>query len=121
MTRIRKTKKGIIKKESDHIVLIPTFKNTFKISEKKELIEMFNLKNIICQRAFKEYTSNTKMLSSVLKSEDNIDVITERLIKKINRCIAMAFKKVRITHKKKSKLEILHSKMRKLKEENNQE
>ena len=121
LTRIRKTKKGTIKKESDHNVLITTFKNTFKISEKKEKIEMFNLKNIVCQRAFKEYTSNIKMLSSVLNSEETIDVITERLIKKINGCLVMTYKKVRITQKKKSKVEILHSKMNKLKEENNQE
>ena len=56
LTRIRKTKKGIIKKESDHNVLITTFKDTFKTTEKKEKTEMYNLKNKECQKAFKAYT-----------------------------------------------------------------
>ena len=43
LTRIRKTKKGVIKKESDHNVLITTFKDTFKATEKKEKTEMYNL------------------------------------------------------------------------------
>ena len=82
---------------------------------------MYNLKNTECQLKFKEYSSNTKMLSSVLDSEENIDILTERLLKKINGCITMTFKKVRITQNKEGKLESLQAKMRKLKKENNHE
>ena len=45
LTRIRKTKKGIVKKESDHNVLITTFKNTFKLIKESSKTEMYNLKN----------------------------------------------------------------------------
>ena len=121
LTRISKTKKGVIKKESDHNVLITTFKDTFKTTDNKEKSEMYNLKNKECQKAFKAYTSNTNMLSSVLNADEDIDVLTERLIKKVNGCIAMTFKKVRITRTKKNKLEILHDKMRMFKKENNKE
>ena len=58
------------------------------------------------------------MLSSVLDSEEPIDILTERLLKKTNGCIAMTFKKVRITQHKECKLDKLQDKMRRLKEEN---
>ena len=121
LTRIRKTKKGIFKKESDHNVLITTFKDTFKTTEKKEKTEMYSPKNKECQKAFKAYTSNTNMLSSVLNADEDIDTITERLVKKVNGCIAMNFKKVRITRNKKNKLERRHDRMRDLKKENKHE
>ena len=36
LTQMRKTKKGIIKKESNHNILVTTFSDTFEISETKE-------------------------------------------------------------------------------------
>ena len=45
LTQIRKTKKGIIKKESDHNILVTTFSDTFESSETKEKEEVYNLKN----------------------------------------------------------------------------
>ena len=51
------------------------------------------------------------MLSSVLDSNENIDVLTNRLIKKIQGCIATTFKKVRVTNNKKGKLEKLYAKL----------
>ena len=116
LTKIRKTKKGIIKKESDHNVLVTTFSDTFESSETKEKEEMYNLKNKECQKKFKMYTSYTHMLSSVLDSKEDINVLTDRLIRKIQGCIASTFKKVRITNNKKSKLERLYEKLSELKE-----
>ena len=102
LTRIKKTKQGIKRKESDHNALITTFKRNFRVNEKTNKKETFNLKNKEAQKKFKEYTSNTKMLSSVLDSEDDIDTLTRRLVKKINGCIAINFKKVRINTAKKT-------------------
>ena len=82
---------------------------------------MYNLKNKECQLKFKVYTSNTNMLSSVLNSEEDINVLTCQLIKKIDGCSAMTLKKVRITHNKIGKLEKLQEKMRKLKGANKPE
>ena len=77
---------------------------------------MYNSKNKECQQRFKAYTSNTKNVSSVLDSEEDIDIFTKRFINKIDGCIAMTFKKVRITHNKKGQLEKLMDKARKLKD-----
>ena len=121
LSRIRKTKKGTVKKESDHNFLITTFKSTFKNTKENKKTEMYNLKNKECQLKFKAYTSNTNMLSSVLNSEEDINVLTRRLIKKIDGCIAMSLRKVRITHNKKGKLDRLQEKMRNLKGANKPE
>ena len=53
LTKIKKTKKGVIKKESDHNILITTFSDTFGSNEKKEKEEVYNIKNKDCQRKFK--------------------------------------------------------------------
>ena len=115
LTRIKKTKQGIKRKESDHNALITTFKRNFRVNEKTNKKETFNLKNKEAQKKFKEYTSNTKMLSSVLDSEDDIDTLTRRLVKKINGCIAINLKKVRINTAKKTPLEKLYEKVNRLK------
>ena len=119
LTKIRKTKKGIIKKENDHNILVTIFNNTFESNETKEKEEVYNLKNKDCQKKFKKYTSNTNMLSSVLDSDEHINLLTDRLIRKIHGCIASTFKKVRITNNKKSKLERLYGKLSELKEDKN--
>ena len=62
LSRIRKTKKGNVHKESDHNVLLTTFIQTVETTNKKDKTEIYNLKNAECQRKFKQYTSNTKIL-----------------------------------------------------------
>ena len=66
LTRIRKTKKGIHTKESDHNVLVSEFECKVKHDEDEETNELYNLKNKECQAEFKKYTSKTKMLSSTI-------------------------------------------------------
>ena len=80
------------------------------MNEKTNKKETYNLKNKDAQKKFKEYTNNTKIPSSVLDSEDYIDTLTKRLVKKINGCIAINFKKVRINTVKKTPLEKLMKK-----------
>ena len=87
LTRIISTKKGIIKKESDHNVLLTEFSCKVDTSEKKHKEEIYNLKNRDCQIKFREYTSNSKMLSSIFNSDDDINILTQRFIKKLNGCI----------------------------------
>ena len=77
---------------------------------------MYNLKNKDCQNTFKEYTSKTNMLSSIFdKGDDNIDNLTDRLMKKINGCVAACFKKRRVVVNKNTKVETLYDRMRALK------
>ena len=121
LTSIRKTKRGITTKESDHNVILTTFKNKFNLSKVKEKESVYNLKNIECQRKFKKYTSNTKFLSSVMDSKEDINTLTHRLIKKINGCIALSFKKVRVNRLKKDPVEKLHEKLSTIKDKGGSE
>ena len=67
-----------------------------------------------CQTNFEEYTSNTKLLSSVFNSDDDVEYSTQRLLKKIDGCIAKNLKKIRITNKTREKTDQLYDKMREL-------
>ena len=115
LTRITKTKKGVVIKESDHNVLITEFTCELNSTDTNRKVEVYNLKNVECQKKFKSYTSNTKMLSSIFDSEDNINILTQRFIKKLDGCIKTNFKKVRINKHKKTDDESLYTRMRELK------
>ena len=73
LTRIKQTKNGPIIKESDHNVLLSEFACKVMDSENINKVEVYNLKNQQCQKNFKKYTSNTKMLSSIFTSGDDIN------------------------------------------------
>ena len=96
LRRIYKTKKGTKIKESNHNTITTEFNNKVTSDVKGEKTEFYNLKNKDCLAKFKAYTSKSNMLSSVFDSNDDIDVLTKRLVKKINGCIAMNFTKRRI-------------------------
>ena len=115
LTKIRKTKNGFIKKESDHNILITEFACNFKISDKSSKVDVYNLKNPECQTKFKRYTSNTNMLSSVFNSKDDINIMVQRFLKKVDGCIKMNFKRVRINKLKKSQIEVLYDRLRLMK------
>ena len=115
LTKIRKTKKGTVVKESDHNVLITEFNTSFISNKKNTKLELYNIKNSDCQEKFKAYTSNTNMLSSVFDSEEDLNILTKRFIKKLDGCIKHSFRKVRVSNNKPSDEEKLYDNMRKLK------
>ena len=96
LSRIYKTKKGTKIKESDHNTITTEFNIKVTPAMKSEKIEFYNLKNKDCLAKFKSYTSESNMLSSIFDSNDDIDALTKRLVKKINGCIAMNFSKRRM-------------------------
>lgn len=55
------------------------------------------------------------MLSSIFDSSDNINILTQRFLKKLDGCIKSNFKKVRINNSKPCEQEKLYTKMRELK------
>ena len=121
LTRIRKPKKSDRIKESDHNVLISKFNCKLKDIEHTKN-ETYNLSNEECQSKFEIYTTGTKTLSGTIDPDGDIDQITERLIKKINGCIAINFRKTRIQSSNKRKTEkYLYNKMKALKNEDNEE
>ena len=70
---------------------------------------MYNLNNVERQKRFKEYTSNTRILSSIFY------ILTQSLLKKLDSCIAMSFKKIRVSKYKETKQDELYKKRRVLK------
>jgi hypothetical protein len=61
------------------------------------------------------------MLSSFFESEDDINDLTKRFLKKVDGCISRNFNKTRITTKTDDKIQELYDKMRSLKEKNDNE
>ena len=116
LTSIKQTKNGPVKKESDHNVLIAEFVCKINESDKKHKSEVYNLKNLECQKKFKKYTSNTKMLSSIFDSKDDINILVRRFMKKVDGCIKINFNKVRTNKAKASSVEKLYDKMSILKQ-----
>ena len=57
LTSIAKTKKGVKKSMSDHNPLTAHFEIEWCRKTKKNRVEMFNLKNKLCQEKFKALTS----------------------------------------------------------------
>ena len=111
LTKICKTKKGTIRKERDHNVLVTEFEMKHNANTNNK-VELYNLKNTECQNIFKKYTSNTRMLSSVFVAEEDINILTNRFIKKLDGCIKHCFKKVRVSNKNNSETKNLYDKMR---------
>ena len=118
LTRISNTKKGAVIKESDHNVLLTEVNCEVNTHKKVDKVELYNLKNPICQKKFQKYTSGTKMLSSIFDSDEDINILTQRFIKKLDGCIKKNFNKIRISNSKKSEDEKLYDEMRELKGKN---
>ena len=87
----------------------------------KENTEVFNLKNKVCQKRFKEFTSNTNMLSSCINDKGDIKEVINRFIKKLNGCIATNFEKRRVNKDKNMKEDNLYEQMRVLKNKTDEE
>mgnify|MGYP001166129900 CR=1 FL=1 len=58
-----------------HHVLVTKFNDIYAHENVKEKVEVYNLKNSECQAKFKEFTSNTTMLSTVFDANENINVL----------------------------------------------
>ena len=116
LTRITQTKNGPVIKQSDHNVLISEFTCKVDNPDENTKVEVYNLKNIECQKAFKEYTSNTKMLSSIFDSKEDLNTLVKRFMKKLDGCIKINLKKVRTNKHKASHVEKLFTKMSILKQ-----
>ena len=65
LTQLTKTKKGLIKKESDHNTIITEIKCKPKRLETKKRRELFNLNEKECQKLFLKEMNKTTELSSI--------------------------------------------------------
>ena len=114
LTKVVNNKKGTRIQESDHNPIITEFKLQQKETKEDQKLELYNLRNKECQKKFKEYTTNTKMLSTVFDAEEDIDVLTKRFLKKLDGCIAINFKKIRVNKRKTDKGVVLFSRLQEL-------
>ena len=115
LTKIQRKKNGIVKKESDHNILLTEFDMTMSTRVNQRKVEVYNIKNKECQDKFRNYTSNTNMLSSIFDSNDDINILTQRFLKKLDGCIKRNFKRVRINNNKPFEQDKLYTRMRELK------
>ena len=121
LKKVKKTKKGLKVKHSDHNVLFTEFNLRLKEME-KETLESYNLGNKECQEKFKEYTTNTKMLSSIFEDKYiDINTLTNRFLKKIDGSISQNFRKYRRNPKEKDEEEKLFMKLSLLEEKNDEQ
>ena len=105
-----------MKKESNHNALIAEFQCKVNNPKSAKKSEVYNIKNTECQKEFLKYTSNTKMLSNILNSKDDINTLTKRFTKKIDGCIKSNFRRVRVKKNKELEQEKLYKKLKILKE-----
>ena len=105
LTRITKTKNGSESKESDHNLIETRLKMTWSKEEVPQEEAMFNLKNKECQKTFKKETSKADMLSKVFEEEKDLDIATEKFMKKLNKTLHKCFKKVKVKKDKVSETE----------------
>ena len=115
LTRLTKTKKGIVKKESDHNTMVTELQLIWKPDTKSYKQKVYNLKNKECQKQFKHDTDNTKELSNIIDKEEDIEKATKKFLKRLNGFISKHFRKVKVTNKVDKELETLYKEKAKLK------
>ena len=118
LTKIVKKKNSVEKVESDHHPIITKLKLTWNKTDDKSRVELYNLKNEACQAAFKMETSaqfNNHNLSAIIETEDDLNTVTKKFIKKLENVIKRCFKKVRIKEKKFDEKDVLYKRWKDLK------
>ena len=117
LTKITKTKNGVITKESDHNVLISKFNFKWNRRIKQKRIELYNLKNKECQKKFTEVTNSRSChLSQIFDDEkEDLNTSTKKFIKRLDEIIKICFKKIRIKEKTDKHLDELFKKRNMLK------
>ena len=117
MTRLRKEKGETIVTESDHNPIFTEFDISVKNTIKSERIELFNYRNVECQKEFKTMSTNTTNFTNIFDNNDTKDInqLGDKFLKELNKMSHQCFKKIRINKiskkkKKKSEVDILFEK-----------
>ena len=95
LTSIVKSKAGVKITKSDHNTIITKLNISWDKNVKKDKVEMFNLKNIEGQIKFKHITSKHGTFTNIFSDEPkNIDSVTKKFLKNLDRCLQQSFKKI---------------------------
>ena len=76
---------------------------------------MFNFKDVTGQNKFRELTEDSTALSSIFDSDGDIEVKCKKFLKKLDNILHQSFRKIRITKKKDTDIDILFRKQKVLK------
>ena len=71
-------------------------KNFNKNEKIHERVEVFNLRNKLCQEDFKEKTTNTDKFTSCFEGDETIDVQFKRWHRRLLKTLHSCFRKVRV-------------------------
>ena len=115
LTRLTKTKKGIVKKESDHNTIVTEMQIKWKTDTKTNKQEVYNLKDKDSQKRFKQDTDSTKELSNIIDKEHDVEKGTKKFMKRLKGFITKHFKKVKVKEKVDKALEDLYKQKAELK------
>jgi hypothetical protein len=118
LTKITKTKKGVLSAQSDHNTIITQFNVSWDKTLKNIKTNIFNLKNKEGQQMFNKMTTQSYKLENILHNNEDISIVMKQLIKYINSCIHQCFRKVRISNVKNKHILKLFNKRRLLRTKN---
>ena len=93
LTKFTKNKRT----ESDHNSIITKFNLEWKNEVKCNKIEVFNFKDDIGMKKFKEKTSNNTTLSLIFENEKDIEGQAKKFLKRFTGILHQCFKKIKIT------------------------
>ena len=88
---------------SYHNSLITKVKAVWNKKQSENRTEIYNLKDIDGSKKFKEITSRRKFLSGLFEEEGNIKNQAKKFLKRLNYCLSVCFKKIRINKTRKNK------------------
>ena len=105
LTKYRKNK--IVKTDQNMLKL--ELNLNFHNDKKHERVEVFNLRNKLCEEDFKEKNTNTDKFTSCFEVDETVDVQFKRWHRRLLKTLHSCFRKVRvknIEYTKKSKVDI---------------
>ena len=103
LTSYRKTKTGPKVIQSDHNSMITQVQSVWHKKVPKERTEMYNLKDKEGLKKFKDITSKDTFLSEVFTEGGKVERQTKIFLKRLNYCLSLCFKKIRLHKSKKNK------------------
>ena len=97
---------GIIEQKVITTQLSQNFGLVGKLKSKSGTIEIFNFKDDIGMKKFKDLTSNNTTLSSIFETNKTVDIQAKKFLKRFKGILHDCFKKIRITPINKKEKEI---------------
>ena len=99
--------------KADHHMLKLNLDITIHEKKKHERIEMFNVRNKLCLKDFKDFTTNTNRFTKCFQSEETFEIQFQRWQRQLQKALHANFRKIRHKendHKKLQHIDVLMNK-----------